>query len=134
VKVECLAMAVTDSINLSGAKSSAYTEIVGWKKYIDNNVNQQLVLMVCDNALYNAENPSAMEWTILNENIAPGLIQNPNPVKESDLTANGTQIIDIPQEFWGKKIRMALLARHLNPALGNLGREPFIYKWQVRYQ
>ena len=128
---ECVSMAVSDSIDLEGA-SSAYSEIVAYKRYVDNDFNQRFALLVCEDELYNEEEPFETPWTTLSSNFAPGMLPYANPIKESELNNNGTQAFDIPAELVGKKIRLALKAVHLNPDLGNIGREAFVYKWQVR--
>ncbi|MBR8534497.1 hypothetical protein KDU71_02915 [Carboxylicivirga sediminis] len=130
---ECVSIVVSDAIQLEGA-ISAYAEIAAYKRYIDNDFNQRFALLVCDDEAYNEEEPFASPWFEIEANIAPGMLPYSNPIKESSLLAagEGTQAFDIPVEYVGKKVRMALKAVHLNPELGNLGREAFVYKWQVR--
>jgi len=128
---ECISMVVTEPVDLSQV-TSAYTEIVAYKRYIDNDFNQRFVLLACAEEEYVADDMYASNWTVINENIAPGMLKFSNPIKESKLYSDGTQLFDVPDELVGKNVRLALKAVHLNPALGNLGREAFIYKWQVR--
>ncbi|MCG8581110.1 MAG: hypothetical protein MI866_14415 [Bacteroidales bacterium] len=128
---ECVSIVVSDPIDLDNAKS-AYAEIVAYKRYIDNNFNQQFSLLICEDELYNNDDAFATSWTVMSENIAPGMLPYSNPISESKLTEGGTQTFTIPHELTGKKVRLALKAVHLNPELGKIGREAFVYKWQVR--
>ncbi|WP_430817241.1 hypothetical protein [Carboxylicivirga sp. RSCT41] len=128
---ECVSIVVSDPIDLNNAQS-AYAEIVAYKRYIDNDFNQQFALLVCDDEQYNSDDAFATEWTVMSENIAPGMLPYSNPISESKLTEGGTQAFNIPGELTGKKVRLALKAVHLNPELGKIGREAFVYKWQVR--
>jgi len=130
-KTECISIVVSDSINLSES-TSAYTEIKGYKRFIDNDVNQRFELLICSEDSYNTDDVFESDWQTVNANFAPGMLPYANPIKESSLTNDGTQEFDIPSEFLGTKVRLAIKAVHLNPSLGNLGREAFIYKWQIR--
>jgi len=128
---ECVSMVVSEAINLKAAKS-AYAEIVAYKRYIDNDFNQRFELLICDDEAYDANNVFDNSWELISENIAPGMLPYSNPILESKLLDEGSQSFDIPNELLGKKIRLALKAVHLNPDLGKIGREAFVYKWQVR--
>ncbi|TLX75772.1 hypothetical protein E9993_09465 [Labilibacter sediminis] len=128
-KTECVAWVVTDSIDLTNA-TSATTEIQAYKRFIDNDFNQRFALLICDNADY-VEGEIDPIWYEMEYNIAPEMLKWASPFSESDLQ-NGRQEFEIPFEFLGKKVRLALQAEHLNSSLGNLGRETYIYKWQVR--
>lgn len=128
---ECVSMVVTDTISLDVALS-AYTEIQAYKRFIDNDFNQRFALLVCADDEYIEDDMFATPWTVLSENIAPGMLPYSNPIKESELYENGKQAFDLPADLLGQKVRLALKAVHLNPSLGNIGREAFIYKWQVR--
>ena len=130
-KTECVSMVVTDSIDLTNA-TSATTDILAYKRYIDSDINQRFGLLICDNETYDAENPSRTNWTEIEHNIAPGMLSWKSPFVESKLYGEGRQEFEIPLEFVGKTIRLALIAEHLNASINNLGRETFIYKWQVR--
>lgn len=128
---ECISMVVTDPVDLS-LVTTAYTEIAAYKRYIDNDFNQRFTLMACAEEDYVVDDMYASNWIVINENIAPGMLAYSNPIKESKIYSDGTQLFDIPNELIGKQVRLALKAVHLNPSLGKLGREAFIYKWQIR--
>lgn len=130
---ECVSIVVSEPIELAGA-SSAYAEIAAYKRYIDNDFNQRFALLICEEEAFNQDDMFATPWEVVRDNIAPGMLSYSNPIKESSLlkVGEGTQLIDLPSELLGKKVRMALKAVHLNPSLGNIGREAFVYKWQVR--
>ena len=86
---------------------------------------------------FNSDNNFESNWTVIDPNIAPLLYQaSSTTVKESDIKNSGSSTFQIPAEFFGTNVRVALKGVYLKPPLipggSNLGREYHISKLEVR--
>ncbi len=130
--ISLVSLPVVDLTSLT----EAYINIEGFKRYIDEDSNQQLELMITKEEDFNTEDNFDSNWTMLDPNIAPLLLQiSGTTAKESEIKNSGSSTTIIPSEFLGLRVKIALKGVYLKPTKeggSNLGREYHISKLEVR--
>ncbi len=135
-KTEAISLITFPSVDLANV-TEAYINIEGFKRYLDNDLNQHLVLMITKEDDFNSEDNFESNWTILDPNIASILYQmSGTTANESDIKNSGSSTFQIPAEFYGTNVKVALKGVYLKPPPlpggSNLGREYHISKFEIR--